>query len=118
MAGIVTESQNFDNEIPFCVIYSQKDKKELEHRFLNHRISYYLDWQSQSIWQKLFGGRHGSDRINCMVRINRADVTNAYELVKDMPGIKFKEITGDKENRAVTKRALMDQEDEYEEDDE
>jgi ribosomal protein S12 len=53
-----------------------------------------------------------------MVRINRADVTNAYELVKDMPGIKFKEITGDKENRAVTKRALMDQEDEYEEDDE
>lgn len=109
MSSILNETQSFDNEIPFCVVSSQRDKKELEHIFLKNRISYYVDWQNQSIWQRLFGGGHASDRINCQIRINRADIERAYELVKDMKGLKFKEVIGNTEKRAVTKRALMDE---------
>ncbi|WP_026507661.1 hypothetical protein [Butyrivibrio sp. MC2013] len=117
MAGINTDSQSFNNEVPFCNIYSQREKKELERLFLKQRISYYVDWQKQSIWQKLLGGKRGSDRINCLIRINRVDVERAYALVKDMPGLKFREISGDKEHRAVTKRTLMDQDQDYDEED-
>ena len=49
MAGINTDSQSFNNEVPFCNIYSQREKKELERLFLKQRISYYVDWQKQSI---------------------------------------------------------------------
>ncbi|WP_026504604.1 hypothetical protein [Butyrivibrio sp. NC3005] len=118
MSSIITESQHFNNEIPFCTVYSLRDKKELERIFLKHRISYYLDWQKQSLWQKIFGGRKGSDRINCLVKINRADVERARELVKNITGLKMKELIGNTENRQVTKRALMDEEMDLDKEDE
>ena len=115
MSSILNESQNFDNEVLFCNIFSMRDKKELERIFLKNRISYYIDWQKQSLWQKLFS-RKGSDRINCFVKINRSEVEKAYGLVKNIGGLKFKDITGDTERRAVTKRALMDEAEDLDDD--
>jgi len=115
MLSMANETHNYDNEIAFCAVYSQKDKKEIEKIFLKHRISYYIDWQKSSIFQKIFGGKNASDKINCLIRINRSDVEKAFLLVKDMKNVKFKDTVGNTERRAVTKRALMEAEEKAEE---
>jgi hypothetical protein len=91
MSSILQEDQVFNNEVPFCTIYSQETKKMLEETFLKHRVSYYVEWQDKTFWQRIFGGRSAKDRITCTIRINKADIERAHELVKDFKDIKFRD---------------------------
>ena len=89
MSSILQEDQVFNNEEVFCRVFSLESKKELEARFLKHRISYYVDWQDGSILHRLLS--IGKERIICTIRINRADMERARELTQDIKGIRLRE---------------------------
>ena len=91
MSSILQEDQVFNNEVPFCTLYSMESKTKLEEIFLKHRVSYYVEWQEKTIWQRLFAGRAGRDKICCTFRINKADIERARELLKNVEGIKFRD---------------------------
>ena len=94
MSSIIQEDQVFNNEVSFCRVYSQESKKILEERFLANRISYFIDWQEQSFFQRIFGG--GKNKILCTIRINRQDVDRARELVSGLENIKIRDFSGKK----------------------
>ncbi len=91
MSSILMENQTFNNEVPFCTVYTKESKRQLEDVFLKNRISYYCEWQDRSFWSRLFAGRSNKNRINCVIRINNAEVERARELVADIRDIKLKD---------------------------
>ena len=101
MSSIIQNNQVFNNEVSFCRVYSVESKKQLEERFLAHRISYFIEWQEKSIIQKLFD-REGN-KIVCTFRINKGDVLKARELAQGIEGIKFKDL-GDAVNTERIRR--------------
>ena len=103
MSSIIQNNQVFNNEIPFCRVYSIESKKELEERFLAHRISYFIEWQEKSIIQRLLD-RKGS-KIVCTFRINKGDIFKARELAQGIEGIKFKDHGDIKENERIRRRS-------------
>ncbi|MBQ7615794.1 MAG: hypothetical protein IJU77_12175 [Butyrivibrio sp.] len=109
MSSIIQNNQVFNNEIPFCRVYSLESKKQLEERFLAHRISYFIEWQDKSILQKIFD-RSGS-KIVCTFRINKGDILKARELAQGIEGIKFKDYGEIKNTERIRRRseAVKDQ---------
>ena len=103
MSSIIQNNQVFNNEVSFCRVYSVESKKQLEERFLAHRISYFIEWQEKSILQKLFD-RDGN-KIVCTFRINRGDVTKARELAQGIEGIKFKDLGEVKNTERIRRRS-------------
>ena len=103
MSSIIQNNQVFNNEVSFCRVYSVESKKQLEERFLAHRISYFIEWQEKSILQKLFD-RDGN-KIVCTFRINRGDVTKARELAQGIEGIKFKDLGEVKNTERIKRRS-------------
>jgi hypothetical protein len=96
MSSILQDDQVFNNEVPFCRVYSLESKKELENRFLSHRISYYIEWQDKNWVQRLFSG--SSDKIVCTFKLNKADIERAKDLIEGIDGLKLK--GHDKKNKA------------------
>ncbi|SDB62299.1 hypothetical protein [Butyrivibrio sp. INlla16] len=96
MSSIIQNDQVFNNEVSFCRVYSKESKRILEERFLANRISYYIDWQDKSFLQRLFGS--DKDKIMCTIRINRADVERAMELVSGLEDVKIRDF-GDRRGR-------------------
>ncbi len=90
MSSIIQNNQVFNNEIAFCRVYSLESKKQLEERFLAHRISYFIEWQDKSILQRIFD--RSGNKIVCTFRINKGEILRARELAKGIEGIKFKDI--------------------------
>ena len=103
MSSIIQNNQVFNNEIAFCRVYSLESKKQLEERFLAHRISYFIEWQDKSIIQRLFD-RKGS-KIVCTFRINKSEVMRARELAQGIEGIKFKDNGDIKFNERIRRRS-------------
>ncbi len=103
MSSIIQNNQVFNNEVPFCRVYSMDSKKQLEERFLAHRISYFIEWQDKSIIQKLLD-RKGS-RIVCTFRINKGDLVRARELAQGIEGIKFKDYGEIKNTERIRRRS-------------
>ncbi len=103
MSSIIQNNQVFNNEISFCRVYSMESKKQLEERFLAHRISYFIEWQDKSILQKIFD-RKGS-KIVCTFRINKGDIVKARELAQGIEGIKFKDIGEIKNTERIRRRS-------------
>ncbi len=97
MSTIIQNNQVFNNEVPFCRVYSIESKKQLEERFLAHRISYFIEWQDKSILQRIFD-RKGS-KIVCTFRINKGEILRARELAQGIEGIKFKDYGVIKDDR-------------------
>ncbi len=89
MSSIIQNNQVFNNEVPFCRVYSMESKKQLEERFLAHRISYFIEWQDRSFLQRIFDRK--GNKIVCTFRINKGEILRARELAKGIEGIKFKE---------------------------
>ena len=102
MSSIIQNDQVFNNEVSFCKVYSKESKKILEERFLKNRISYYIDWQDKSFLQKLFGG--DKDKILCTIRINRADVDRARELVSGLEDVKIRDFSDKKSKNSKNKK--------------
>ena len=103
MSSIIQNNQVFNNEVPFCRVYSVESKKQLEERFLAHRISYFIEWQDKSILQKLFD-RSGS-KIVCTFRINKGDLLRAKELSQGIEGIKYKDYGEIKNTERIRRRS-------------
>ncbi len=103
MSSIIQNNQVFNNEVPFCRVYSVDSKKQLEERFLAHRISYFIEWQDKSILQRLLD-RKGS-RIVCTFKINKGDLVRARELAQGIEGIKFKDYGEIKNTERIRRRS-------------
>ena len=103
MSSIIQNNQVFNNEVPFCRVYSVESKKQLEERFLAHRISYFIEWQDKSILQRLFD-RKGS-KIVCTFRINKGDLVRAKELSQGIEGIKYKDYGEIKNTERIRRRS-------------
>ena len=103
MSSIIQNNQVFNNEIPFCRVYSIESKKQLEERFLAHRISYFIEWQDKSFLQRLFD-RSGS-KIVCTFKINKGEIARAKALAQGIEGIKFKDYGEDKNTERIRKRS-------------
>ena len=109
MSSIIQNNQVFNNEVPFCRVYSIESKKQLEERFLAHRISYFIEWQDKSILQRLFD-RKGS-KIVCTFRINKGEILRARELAQGIEGIKFKDYGVIKDDRIRRRSEAVKEED-------
>ena len=103
MSSIIQNNQVFNNEVPFCRVYSVESKKQLEERFLAHRISYFIEWQDKSILQRLFD-RKGS-KIVCTFKINKGDLLKAKELSQGIEGIKYKDYGEIKNTERIRRRS-------------
>lgn len=103
MSSIIQNNQVFNNEVPFCRVYSIESKKQLEERFLAHRISYFIEWQDKSILQRLFD-RSGS-KIVCTFKINKGDLVRAKELSQGIEGIKYKDYGELKNTERIRRRS-------------
>ena len=103
MSSIIQNNQVFNNEVPFCRVYSVDSKKQLEERFLAHRISYFIEWQDKSILQKIFD-RSGS-KIVCTFKINKGEIARARELAQGIEGIKFKDYGEVKNTERIRRRS-------------
>ena len=103
MSSIIQNNQVFNNEVPFCRVYSIESKKQLEERFLAHRISYFIEWQDKSILQRLFD-RKGS-KIVCTFKINKGDLVRAKELSQGIEGIKYKDYGELKNTERIRRRS-------------
>lgn len=103
MSSIIQNNQVFNNEVSFCRVYSMDSKKQLEERFLAHRISYFIEWQDKSILQRLLD-RKGS-RIVCTFRINRGEIERARQLAQGIEGIKFKDLGEVKNTERIRRRS-------------
>jgi len=91
MSSILQEDQVFNNEVPFCTLYSMESKTKLEEIFLKHRVSYYVEWQEKQSGRDYLQAAQGRDKICCTIRINKADIERARELLKNIEGIKFRD---------------------------
>ncbi len=80
-----------------------ESKKQLEERFLAHRISYFIEWQDKSILQRLFS-RNGS-KIACTFKINKGDLLRARELSHGIEGIKYKDYGEIKNTERIRRRS-------------
>ena len=103
MSSIIQNNQVFNNEIPFCRVYSIESEKQLEERFLAHRISYFIEWQDKSFLQRLFD-RSGS-KIVCTFKINKGEIARAKALAQGIEGIKFKDYGEEKNTERIRKRS-------------
>ena len=103
MSSIIQNNQVFNNEVPFCRVYSLESKKQLEERFLAQRISYFIEWQDKSFIQRLFD-RSGS-KIVCTFKINKGELQRAKALAQGIEGIKFKDYGEEKPTERIRKRS-------------
>ncbi len=103
MSSIIQSNQVFNNEVPFCRVYSVESKKQLEERFLAHRISYFIEWQDRSFLQRLFD-RNGS-KIVCTFKINKGEIARARQLAQGIEGIKFKDYGEEVKTERISKRS-------------
>jgi len=103
MSSIIQTNQVFNNEIPFCRVYSIDSKKMLEERFLAHRISYFIEWQDKSFFQRLFDRK--GNKIACTFRINKNELARAKELSEGIEGIKYKDFGDFKDADRIRRRS-------------
>ncbi len=103
MSSIIQTNQVFNNEIPFCRVYSIDSKKMLEERFLAHRISNFIQWQDKSFLQRLFDRK--GNKIVCTFKINKNELVRAKELSEGIEGIKFKDYGDLKDADRIRRRS-------------
>lgn len=88
MASIDIDSMYFNHEIPFCKVYSLESKDKLQKLLLSNRISFFVEWQENRIWSRLFS--HGNSKKNVFtIRINEADSLLAKDLVEGIDSVQL-----------------------------
>lgn len=76
-----------NNEVPFCKVYSLKQKEAVERLLLNNRISYFVKWKEQSFLSRFFAGEKES--VVFIIFIHDTMLEKARGLVKGMKGVKL-----------------------------
>ena len=77
-----------NNEVAFCKVYNLKMKEEVEKILLKHRISYYVKWQEQKFFKRLFDSET-TEKIIFIICIHDTAIEQAKELVADMQDVKL-----------------------------
>ena len=77
-----------NNEIPFCKVDQLKQKEEIERLLLKNRISYYIKWEEQTFFKRLFDSEFKEKTI-FTICIHETAVEKAKELVADMQDVKL-----------------------------
>lgn len=90
MSAVVYDDKFFHREVAFCKVYSLDSKEKLEKLFLKNRISYYIEWQDKSFFQRVFSKENSKEKSVFTIRINEADVERAKELVQGIDSIKLR----------------------------
>ena len=80
-------SVKVNNEIAFCRVGNLAQKEEVERRLLKNRISYFVKWQEQSFFKRMFNSE-SKEKIIFIICIHNTAVEEAKELVADMPDVK------------------------------
>jgi len=80
-------SVKVNNEVPFCRVCTLKQKEEVERRLLQNRISYFVKWQEQSVFKRLFDSE-SKEKLIFIICIHNTAVERAKELVADMSEVK------------------------------
>lgn len=77
-----------NNEVEFCKVYNVKRKEEIERLLLKNRISYFVKWQEQGVFKRMFSS-DSKESIIFIICIHDTAVAQAKELVADMQDIKI-----------------------------
>ena len=54
MAALNLNALFFNHEISFCKVYNVESKDKLEKLFVSNRISFFIEWQEQRLWDRFF----------------------------------------------------------------
>ena len=90
MSAIMFDDKVYNREVAFCKVYSMESKEKLEKIFLKNRISYFIEWQDKSFWQRMFESDGRKEKTVYIIRINEEDVERAKELVQGIDSVKIR----------------------------
>ena len=81
MAALNFNALFFNHEIPFCKVYNVESKDKLEKLLVSNRISFFVEWQEQRLWERFFRNVNGQKNV-FTIHINEADTGLARDLVE------------------------------------
>lgn len=88
MAALNLNALFFNHEISFCKVYNAESKDKLEKLLVSNRISFFVEWPEQNIWER-FLGPWGSRQEVFTIHINEADTTRARDLAKGIESVQI-----------------------------
>ena len=71
----------YHNEIELIKVNNTELKNKIEKTFLRNRISYFIRWDKESIWQKIVGKKNNE---HCKICINDWDRELALDVLKEL----------------------------------
>jgi hypothetical protein len=90
MSVMTVDNNIIHREVTFCKVYSLDSKEKLEKLFLKNRISYFIEWQDKSLFQRILNKDKSKEKNVFTIRINEADVERARELVSGLESVKLR----------------------------
>ncbi len=88
MAALNLNALFFNHEISFCKVYNAESKDQLEKLFVSNRISFFVEWPEQSLWERFLGGM-GNQKEVFTIHINEADSTLARNLAEGIESVQI-----------------------------
>ena len=90
MSSVTFSNGFFNREVAFCKVYSLESKEKLEKLFLKNRISYFIEWQDKTFWQRLLAAESKKEKNVFTIRINESDIELAKELIQGIDSVKLR----------------------------
>ena len=81
MAALNFNALFFNHEISFCKVYNVESKDKMEKLLVSNRISFFVEWQEQRLWERFFRNVNGQKNV-FTIHINEADTGLARDLVE------------------------------------
>lgn len=81
MAALDLNAVFFNHEISFCKVYNAESRDKLQKLFVSNRISFFVEWQERSLWERFWGSLGGSKEV-FTIHINEADTSLARDLAE------------------------------------
>ena len=88
MAALNLNALFFNHEISFCKVYNAESKDQLEKLLVSNRISFFVEWQERSFWERLLGNI-GSRQEVFTIHSNEADTTLARDLAEGIESVQI-----------------------------
>ncbi len=81
-------SVKVNNEVPFCKIYNLKQKEAVEKILLKNRVSYFVKWQQQGLFKRMFDSE-SKEKMIYIICIHDTAIEMCKELLADMSDVKI-----------------------------
>lgn len=88
MSALNLNALFFNHEISFCKVYDAESKDQLEKLFVSNRISFFVEWPEQKLWDRLLRSL-GSRQEVFTIHINEADTTLARDLAEGIESVQI-----------------------------